>query len=74
MTAAVGEGSPYKCGQVLQIKNVSIPNPKEILVVVVDEVKGFPQNKLNLHEKAFEALGSKTSVGTIKIEITSVLH
>lgn len=74
MTVAVGDNSPYKCGQALKIKNLSIPEPKEILVVVVDEVKGFPPNKLNLHEKAFEALGSSTGVGSIKIEITPISH
>ncbi|WP_052947378.1 hypothetical protein [Aneurinibacillus tyrosinisolvens] len=72
MTAAVGESSPYKCNQVLKVKNISIPQPKEVFVVVVDEVKGFPPNKLNLHRDAFEALGSPASVGIIEIEITPV--
>lgn len=70
MTVAVGEGSPYKCGQVLKVKNVSNANPLEILVVVVDQVKGYPPNKLNLHRNAFNALGSSVSVGVIEVIIT----
>jgi len=72
MTVAVGENSPYKCGHIIKVKNLSTPEKKEIVVVVVDHVKGYPANKLNLNKKAFEALGSPTSVGMIEIEITPV--
>ena len=72
MTTAVGDKSPYKCGQVLKVKNKSTQDQKEIMVVVVDQVKGFADNKLNLHKKAFEALGSSASVGIIEIEITPI--
>lgn len=70
ITTAVGPNSPYKCGQTLKVSNISISTPKEIVVTVVDTVQGFPPNRLNLHKKAFEALGSPTSVGIIEIEIT----
>lgn len=72
MTAAVAKDSPYKCGQVLLIKNLSNAKPTELLVMVVDEVKGYAHNKINLHKKAFQALGSEPSVGVIDIEITPI--
>ncbi|WP_071394550.1 DUF3889 domain-containing protein [Bacillus tuaregi] len=68
MTAAVGASSPYRCGQTLKILNPS--TQKEILVNVVDQVQGYPVNKINLHRRAFEALGAKPSEGVIHIEIT----
>ncbi|WP_394231703.1 DUF3889 domain-containing protein [Niallia oryzisoli] len=68
MTVSVGLNSPYRCGQTLKIRNLS--TQKEILVKVVDQVKGYPVNKINLHRKAFEALGSKPSIGVINVEIT----
>ncbi|WP_404451565.1 DUF3889 domain-containing protein [Virgibacillus necropolis] len=69
MTVAVGENSPYQCGQQLKIRNVSTPVPREILVTVVDQVPGYPANKINLHRRAFEALGANPSVGVINVEI-----
>jgi hypothetical protein len=69
MTTSVGEDSPFKCGQVLLIRNMSTANPTEILVIVVDEVKGYAPNKLNLHKKA---LGSNLDVGVIDIQITPI--
>jgi len=70
MTAAVGRNSPYKCGQTLKIKNLSQSSQKEIIVTVVDQVAGYPANKINLQKRAFEALGAKPEVGIINIEIT----
>jgi hypothetical protein len=72
MTVAVGDSSPFKCGQVLLISNKSTSQPKEILVMVVDEVKGYAPNKINLSKAAFEALGSPASVGIIEIDITPI--
>ncbi|WP_339227451.1 DUF3889 domain-containing protein [Oceanobacillus sp. FSL K6-2867] len=69
MTAAVGENSPYECGQMLKIRNISAPYGREIIVKVVDQVSGYPANRINLHRRAFEALGVNTSVGVINIEI-----
>jgi hypothetical protein len=70
MTVSVGTNAPYRCGQTLKIQNLSSPNQKEILVKVVDQVPGYPANKINLHRRAFLALGSDPSVGIIDIEIT----
>jgi hypothetical protein len=72
LTVAVSDKSPYKCGQVLKVRNISIAQPKEIQVVVVDQVKGFPPYKINLSKTAFEALGSPSSTGVIEVEITPV--
>lgn len=69
MTAAVGAGSPYKCGQILRVKNLSSPDHKEITVKVVDQVPGYPPNKINLHRRAFESLGANPQVGVIQVEI-----
>lgn len=69
MTASVGENSPYQCGQSLRIKNLTSPD-KEVTVVVVDQTRGYPPNKINLHRKAFEALGANLDVGVLNIEIT----
>jgi hypothetical protein len=69
MTVAVGTNTPYRCGQTLKIRNMSSASPKEILVEVVDQVQGYPPNKINLHRKAFLALGADPSLGVINIEI-----
>ncbi|MDQ0298078.1 rare lipoprotein A [Salibacterium salarium] len=68
MTTAVGENSPYKCGQALKVRNLN--TGREMIVTVVDEVAGYPNNRLNLHRRAFEALGSNPNVGVMDIEIT----
>ncbi len=68
MTAAVGEDSPYQCGQTLKIRNPQ--TQREILAEVVDKVQGFPANKINLHRRAFLALGANPNVGVINVEIT----
>lgn len=70
MTAAVGVNSPYQCGQTLKVKNLSMPGQREVMVTVVDKVPGYPSNKINLHRRAFEALGASPSVGIIRVEIT----
>ncbi|MCH1624573.1 DUF3889 domain-containing protein [Ferdinandcohnia quinoae] len=69
MTAAVGDHSPYKCGQTLKIRNLSTPGSREIIVTVVDHVASYPPNKINLHRNAFEALGASINQGVIPIEI-----
>jgi hypothetical protein len=69
MTAAVGTNTPYRCGQMLEIRNISSQSPKEILVKVVDRVPGYPANRINLHRRAFIALGANPNQGVIDIEI-----
>ncbi|RKQ33899.1 DUF3889 domain-containing protein [Oceanobacillus halophilus] len=69
MTAAVGEDSPYQCGQLLKIRNVAAPYGREIIVMIVDEVAGFPPNRVNVHRKAFEALGVNPNIGVLNVEI-----
>lgn len=69
MTAAVGEDSPYRCGDIIKIRNISAPVGREILVEVVDQVAGFPPNRINLHRRAFQALGVNPNVGVFNIEI-----
>jgi len=69
MTVAVGTNSPYKCGQSLKVRNLSTPGSREIIVTVVDQVVNYPANKLNLHRRAFEALGAHPSLGVINVEI-----
>lgn len=69
MTVAVGANSPYQCGQILSVRNLSSPDHKEVSVKVVDQVAGYPPNEINLHRKAFEALGSSPEVGIINVEI-----
>ncbi len=69
MTVAVGPGAPYQCGETIRVKNMSSPDHKEISVRVVDEVEGYPANRINLHRKAFEALGANLSEGIINVEI-----
>jgi len=70
MTAAVGDSAPYTCGQKLKVRNLS--NQKEITVTIVDQVGGYPQNKINLHRKAFEALGANIDAGVISVELTPI--
>ncbi|MEC1770491.1 DUF3889 domain-containing protein [Schinkia azotoformans] len=69
MTVAVGENSPYKCGQTLKIRNLTSPGQREIIVTIVDTVAGYPANKVNLHHNAFIALGANPSIGVINVEI-----
>ncbi|SFA75039.1 rare lipoprotein A [Lentibacillus halodurans] len=70
MTAAVGENSPYQCGQTLQI--IYPVTGRSILVEVVDQVSGFPDNRLNLHRRVFETLGANPQQGVIDIQILPV--
>jgi hypothetical protein len=72
MTAAVGPTSPYKCGQTLKVINVNSVVQKEVNVTVVDTVEDFPRNKINLHRRAFQALGAPIEAGVINVEITPV--
>jgi len=67
MTGAVGENSPYRCGEVIQVS--SPETGKAIHVTVVDEVQGYPSNKINLHRRAFEALGANLDVGILDVQI-----
>ncbi|WP_028782927.1 RlpA-like double-psi beta-barrel domain-containing protein [Thalassobacillus devorans] len=69
MTVAVGQNTPYKCGDTLKIKNLA--NGREVLVTVVDQVAGYGANKVNLHKRAFEALGANVDLGVINVEITT---
>lgn len=69
MTAAVGNNSPYSCGQTIKIRNLSTPGSREVIVTVVDKVMGYPPTKINLHRRAFEALGASASQGVITVEI-----
>ena len=68
MTAAVGSNSPYQCGQAIKVRNVS--NGRVVIVTVVDKVPNYPANKINLHRKAFEALGANIDLGIINVDIT----
>ncbi|WP_010530752.1 RlpA-like double-psi beta-barrel domain-containing protein [Lentibacillus jeotgali] len=70
MTAAVGENSPYQCGQTLHI---SYPvTGRSILVEIVDQVPGYPDNRLNVHRRVFETLGANPQQGVIDIQIAPV--
>ncbi|MBM7552577.1 DUF3889 domain-containing protein [Thalassobacillus pellis] len=68
MTVAVGQNSPYQCGQTLKVRNPA--NGREVIVTVVDQVPNYPRNKLNLHREAFQALGANLDAGIINVEIT----
>lgn len=68
MTVAVGFNTPYQCGQSLKITYPA--TQREIIVTVVDKVPDFPQNKVNLHRRAFEALGADVEAGIINVDIT----
>ncbi|MFD1849888.1 RlpA-like double-psi beta-barrel domain-containing protein [Oceanobacillus bengalensis] len=70
MTAAVGEDSPFRCGQIIKVRNLSAPVGREVFVKIVDEVQGYPINRINLHRAAFAALGINPSVGVINVEMT----
>lgn len=72
MTAAVGENSPYHCGEYIRLRNIGSPYGREIVVMVVDEVADYPPNKINLHRRAFEALGVNPNVGVINVEIIPI--
>ncbi|PKR77159.1 DUF3889 domain-containing protein [Halalkalibacillus sediminis] len=68
LTVAVSPNSLYTCGQTLK---VDYPQTgREVLVEVVDTVPGYPPNKINLHQKAFEALGANPDMGIINVMIT----
>lgn len=67
MTAAVGETSPFTCGQIVKVRNLQ--NGREISVMIVDEVRGFPANRINLHRRAFEALGADLNMGILNVGI-----
>ncbi|GAA0479854.1 hypothetical protein GCM10008986_00380 [Salinibacillus aidingensis] len=68
MTASVSLNAPYRCGQMLKITNPN--NQREIIVTVVDTVQGYPPNRINLHRRAFEALGVNPQIGVLNIQIT----
>ncbi|TRM12510.1 DUF3889 domain-containing protein [Lentibacillus cibarius] len=70
MTVAVGTNSSYPCGRMLKVRNPA--TGREILVKVVDETPGYAQNQINLHRKAFEALGVNPQQGIMNVEITPV--
>lgn len=70
MTAAVGENSPYQCGQLLRVYYPV--TGRSILVEVVDEVPGFPDNEINVHRRVFETLGANPQAGVIDIQFSSV--
>ncbi|GIO25930.1 RlpA-like double-psi beta-barrel domain-containing protein [Ornithinibacillus bavariensis] len=70
MTVAVGNNSPYTCGQRIRVRNPE--NGKAINATVVDTVHGFPNNRINLHRRAFEALGANPNQGILHIEIEPV--
>lgn len=67
MTVAVGRNSGYQCGQTIKIKNLT--NGREIIATVVDQVPNYPENKVNLHRRAFETLGASLDAGIINVEI-----
>ncbi|RXT02834.1 DUF3889 domain-containing protein [Ammoniphilus sp. CFH 90114] len=68
MTVAVGVNTPYRCGQTLKIKNPL--TQRELIVTVVDRVRDYAPNRINLHRRGFEALGANPAVGVINVEIT----
>jgi hypothetical protein len=68
MTVAVGENTPYQCGESLKVRNPI--TGREVILTVVDQVRGYPQNKINIHRRAFEALGANLNQGVINVEIT----
>ncbi|WP_255488117.1 DUF3889 domain-containing protein [Ornithinibacillus hominis] len=67
MTVAVGENSPYHCGEALKVRNPA--NGREVIATIVDEVRGFPNNRINLHRRAFETLGVNLDQGNLNVEI-----
>lgn len=69
MTAAVSANGPFSCGDKLLVRNVTSPDGKETTVTVVDQVVGYPDNKINLHRRAFEAIGANINEGVIEVEV-----
>ncbi|UTR10502.1 DUF3889 domain-containing protein [Evansella sp. LMS18] len=69
MAAAVGSNTPYRCGERLRVRNLASPG-QEITVIIVDQVINYPANRLNLHRRAFEALGGNLNQGVLNIEFT----
>lgn len=67
MTVAVGENSPYRCGKIMKVS--SPETGREIYVTVVDEVQGYPANRINLHRRAFEALGVNLDAGVLEVQV-----
>lgn len=72
MTAAVGENSPFQCGETIKIRNLQAPFGREIYVKIVDEVEGYPEDKINLHRNAFEALGINPNIGIVQVEMIPI--
>ncbi|WP_188207508.1 DUF3889 domain-containing protein [Alkalibacillus aidingensis] len=68
MTVAVSPQSEFRCGQMLKVRNPA--TQREILVEVVDTVDEFPGNHINLHRRAFEALGANPGVGIVDVVIS----
>lgn len=68
MTVAVGGNAPYQCGETLKVSNPSYPGSREVIVTIVDKVPGYPNNKINLHRRAFQALGADLNQGVIQVE------
>ncbi|WP_440894726.1 DUF3889 domain-containing protein [Amphibacillus sp. Q70] len=66
MTVAVSNQSSYQCGQLIKVVNPQ--NGREVLVTVVDVVPNAPINRLNLHRRAFEALGANLGMGILSIQ------
>ncbi|GGA80946.1 DUF3889 domain-containing protein [Ornithinibacillus halotolerans] len=69
MTVAVGEDSLFQCGDALKVRNPL--NGREVIVTVVDQAPGYPQNRINLHRRAFQTLGVNLNQGVMKVEIIS---
>ncbi|MBM7677304.1 rare lipoprotein A [Gracilibacillus alcaliphilus] len=72
MTAAVSSQSPYQCGQLIKV--IYPQNGREVIVTVVDAVPNAPATRINLHRKAFEALGVNPAVGVIPIQFEPSPH
>ncbi|MFD2637868.1 DUF3889 domain-containing protein [Piscibacillus salipiscarius] len=66
-TVAVSPRSGFQCGQSLKVRNPQ--NTREVIVEVVDSVPNNPPNRINLHKRAFEALGVDPDVGVLNVEI-----
>ncbi|MUK90406.1 DUF3889 domain-containing protein [Ornithinibacillus sp. L9] len=68
MTVAVGQNSPYQCGQSIKVRNPAIPG-REVIVTVVDKVSSGDASQITLHRRAFEALGANPDIGVLNVEI-----
>ncbi|MDX8045090.1 DUF3889 domain-containing protein [Gracilibacillus sp. S3-1-1] len=66
MTVAVSSNSPYQCGQTIKVRNPQ--NAREVTVTVVDTIPNAPPTGMNLHRRAFEALGANPSVGLLDVQ------